>query len=229
MFFLAPVVAVVWFANPAHAGVLYDRIQNAKTVVWGGIDYTRARFFVPETFDNPEEVTYFDVMAGSGVDDSVRRYAKPQDAWNDLTKEWNTMLSNVTVKKLQKAISRDVVIDLPTEAGQTGTKRAPYWESQYEARNNATDFDPKSIDATVQRYRFKEHDGIALVFIVERASRLDEQACVWPTWIDLKTKDVVTTRRECEEPGGLGFRNYWLAPIIDASKEILKGLGNREI
>lgn len=222
-------LSLALLASDAQAGMLYDKLQNATTVVWGGVDYTRARFFVPETFDNPEEITYFDVMAGAGVDDSVRRYAKPQDAWNDLTKEWNTMLTNVTVKKLEKAIMRDVVIDLPTDAGQTGSKRAPYWESQYEAKNNPPDLDQKGVADMAKRYRFKERDGMALVFIMERGSRLDEEGCLWPTWIELKKKEVISTSRVCEKPGGVGFRNYWLGPIVESSKDILKGLKNKEL
>jgi hypothetical protein len=211
----------------ALAGAIYDQSQTAPAIVWAGVDYSKARFFVPETFDNAEVITFFN--PGGGLRDAVRRYGKPADAWNDLIKEWNAMLQYDLVEDMEKAILRDLVVDLPNEAGQTTGKKEPYFESQYESKNNPMTLDMTAIGDMVKKYKLKSKEGLALVFIYERASYVDEQACLWPTWFDTKTKVVIQTARTCEKPGGQGFRNYWYTPMLNIGKDILKALKKHEI
>ena len=211
----------------ASAGQIYDQTQSAASLIWAGVDYSRARFFVPETFDNPEEITFFN--PGGGLRDAVRRYGKPADAWNDLVKEWNIMAQNDLMNRYEEVMERDFTADLPTEAGQTSGKKEPYFESQYEAKNYPMDMTSQTISDMVKKYRLKTKDGLGLVFIYERASMLDKQGCVWPTWFDAKTKTVTKTERMCIKPGGLGFRNYWLRPVADIADEMVKALKKKEL
>lgn len=209
------------------AGPIYDQTQSAPAIIWAGVDYSKARFFVPETFNNPEEITFFN--PGGGLRDAVRRYEKPDDAWGDLVKEWNTMLQNDLVEDMEKVIMRDLVIDLPNEAGQTTGKKEPFFESQYEAKNNPMNLDMTAIGDMVKKYKLKSKEGLGLVFIYERGSQVDELACMWPTWFDAKTKQVIQTARTCEKPGGQGFRNFWYTPMLDIGKDIIKTLKKHEI
>ena len=209
------------------AGTISDQLQAAPAVIWAGVDYSRARFFVPETFDHPEDMTFFN--PGGGLRDAVRHYAKPKDAWDDLVKEWNQMMEHDMVAEMESVLQRDVTVDMPTEAGQTGTKREPYFESQYESKNSPMDLDPTAISDMVKRYRLKTRTGVGLVFIYERASYLDKQGCVWPTWFEASKKTVISTSRVCEKVGGQGFRNYWYKPMLQVGQDILKALKKQEI
>lgn len=209
------------------AGPIYDQVQAADTVVWGGVDYSRARFFVPETFNNAEETTFFNPRGGLG--DAVRHYGKANDAWTDLVKEWNQMMQADMVPELEKIIQRTVTVDLPTEAGQTGAKKEPYFESQYDSKSNPMDLDETVIRDMVKRYRLKTRSGVTLVFIYERASFLDKQGCVWPTWIEASNKAVLQTARVCERASGQDFRSFWYQPMITAGKDLLRALKKREI
>lgn len=212
--------------SPASAGQLKSKFESAKAVVWAGIDYSAARFFVPERFDDPEERVFFE--PGGGLGDDVRRYGKPDDAWKDLSKEWNVMLQNLLKEDLEKAIQRDVVVDMPTEAGQT-QKKPPYWESQYEAKNVPRDLTEQKVRDMVKKYRMKTKEGVALVFIVERMSKLDKEGCVWPTVFELPKKEVVWTQQVCEKPSGSSFRNYWLRPIFSVGEDLIKQVGKDQI
>lgn len=210
-------------SGPAHAGTVQRAIDAAPAVVWAGVDYSHARFFVPETFDDAEVKHAFD--PGGGLDDAVRRYSRPKDAWDELTGEWNTMLQNLVVDDLEKGLKRDVTVDLPAPAGQT-RRSAPYWESQYDGKNAPRALDEEKVAATVKGYRLKTRKGIGLAFIVEKMDKLGKEGCVWTTWFDLSDKSVVRTDRECEAPGGVGFRNYWLRPVLDVAKELTKKAKN---
>jgi hypothetical protein len=211
----------------ASAGQIYDQTQSAAALIWAGVDYSRARFFVPETFDNPEEITFFN--PGGGLRDAVRRYEKPQDTWNDLVKEWNMMAQHDLMEEFEKVVERDFTSDLPTEAGQTQGKKEPYFESQYEAKNYPMDMTSQTVADMVKKYRLKTKDGLGLVFIYERGSTLDKQGCLWPTWFDGKTKAVIKTERICEKPSGLGFRNLWLGPVLSVGEDMIKALKKKEL
>lgn len=219
-------LATLLLCSVALAGGMKDRLEAAPAVVWAGIDYSAARLFVPETFDDPEVQTFY--SPGGGLGDMLKRYDDPQDAWNDLVRDWNTMLQNDSVEKLEWAIQRDLVVDLPAPEGQT-KKSAPYFESQYEAKNNPPSLDQTAIAAMVKKYRLKTKDGMGLVFIYERADAIEKEACLWPTWFDVKKKEVVQTERVCEKPGGGGFRNYWYKPVSTTTKDIVKALEKDEL
>lgn len=220
----------MWFllaVSSVQAGTISDQVEAAPAVVWAGIDYSRARFFIPETFADPEELVYF--APGGGLGDRVERYEKPQKAWDDLVVEWNAMLQTLVVEDLEAAIKRDVTLDLPAPAGQTQKRTSAWWLSQYEARKSPSDLDRAGIDALVKRYRLKTRAGIGLVFILERSATEEKEACLWPTWFDVQKKTVIQSERVCEKPGGTAFRNYWLGPIEKVARDIVKGLKKGEI
>lgn len=214
-------------ATLAFAGPIYDRTQTAPNVVWVGADFTATHLFVPETFDDPSDPVLFN--PGGGLRDAVRRYEKPDDAWKDLVVEWNQMLQHDLEDSLEMTIQRDLVIDLAGPAGPTQTRKPPFFESQYEARNVPQDLDPDVIAGMVKKYRLKSRDGLGLVFIYERGSALDKEACVWPTWFDVQKKTIISTQRVCEKPGGQTFRNYWYTPMLKIGQDVVKGLKKGEI
>ncbi|MFZ5478655.1 MAG: hypothetical protein ACOZNI_17925 [Myxococcota bacterium] len=214
------------FVGPAHGGQVSGLIQSAPAFIWAGIDLTRARFFVPETFDKPDEIVAFD--PGGGLRDEVHRYKDPAEAWTDLSEDWNTMLLNILEEDFEKVLQRDLVVDMPGPAGQT-QKKPPYFLSQYEAKNNPPDLDATQVAAMVKKYRLKTKAGVALVFIYERGSRLDDEGCVWPTFFDAQKKTVIWSERMCQKPGGVGFRNYWLKPVVKVGEDLVKRFKKEEL
>jgi len=105
---------LVWSAS-AEAGDLKSRLESADAVVWAGVDYSRAVFMVPETFDNPEERTYY--APRGTLPEEINRYSKPDQAWKDLTEDWNTIAQEALHEKLESALQREIEPDLPDAAG----------------------------------------------------------------------------------------------------------------
>jgi hypothetical protein len=214
-------------ASLVWAGPIATQLETAPAIVWAGVDYSQARFFVPEEFDDPKEQIFFN--PGGGLRDAVRYYSKPKDAWDELVKEWNVMLQHDALEDMEKAILRDVTPDMPGEAGQTSGKKEPFFESQYEAKNNPPTLDQTGVQALVKKYRLKTKAGVGFVIVYERGSQVDKEACVWPTWFDLGTKQVISTERVCGKPGGSGFRSYWYKPMLDATNDIVKALKKKDL
>jgi len=218
-------LAALLFSASAAAGGLKSDLEKADAVVWAGIDYSRAVFMVPETFDDPEERTYF--APKLSLPEEIHRYSKPEEAWKDLTEDWNTIAENALRAKLEMALQRDVEIDMPDPAGQT-KKSAPYFLSQYDYKTAKTELTREDIQAMVKKYRLQTKKGVAFVFIVESGSKIEKKECVWPTFFDVAKKDIVWTERICEKPGGPSFRDVWIKPVLTTGNDLIKIIEQEE-
>ena len=47
---------------------------------------------------------------------------------------------------------------------------------------------------------------------------------MWPTFFDIKKKEVLETEQMSEKPGGGEFRNRWLRPVTSVAQNVLKDL-----
>ena len=198
---------------PAFAG-MYSQLASVTNpaVVWAGIDYSVAEIYVPD------EKFYFE--PGGGLRDQVRRFKDPSEAFESLTTDWNIMLQYTMFKEFEQVLQRN----LANPAGQTAHKGDVFFLSNYEAKNHPTTFNRDTVVGLVKKYRLKEKEGIGLSFIVERFSADDKSACIWPTWFDIKKKEVLETEQMCEKPGGGEFRNRWMKPITSVAQDMVKAL-----
>lgn len=217
---------LAFLVGSADAGALKSRLESAPQVVWAGVDYSPAQFFVPETFDDPSERAYFSPQGSLG--ETIKRYDRQDQAWKDLTRDWNTLAQDLLLEKIEKVIEREIVTDLPDPAGQT-RKSGPYFLSQYDYKVTPPQFTRDDVAGLVKKYRLRSRDGVGYAVIVERASSIEKQGCVWPTFFDVKSRDVIHTDRVCVKPGGNAFRAYWLKPVTSATKDIIKGLKKDEL
>jgi hypothetical protein len=211
----------------AVAGPVADRISAAPEVVWLGLDYSRVRIFTPETFADPEERVFWD--PGGGLGDVVTHFKKPKEAWDELIVDWNTMAVNTVIDGLEKAIQKEITVDLATPSGQTSRKGDTFFESVYDAKNVQPELTPEIVQDMVKKYRVKERKGVGFVMVMDRLSFPEKQACVWPVFYDLADKTVISSQRVCKKPGGRGYRNYWFNIVSSVAKDLEKGLKNREI
>lgn len=81
---------------------------------------------------------------------------------------------------------------------------------------------PDHIAAIISDYDFKGKTGIGLMFNVESFSKLNEEAAIWVTFVNMGTKDIYFTERLTQKPGGFGMRNYWGGAIYGMMKNIQK-------
>ncbi len=223
MWFLSlPFVALLLVAPDANAGGLTQQLQAAPDMVWLGLDYSRVRIFTPEIYDDPEARVFWD--PGGGLGDVVTRFKKPKDAWDQLTADWNAMAVNAHVENIEKALQREILVDLPTPAGQTQRKGDVFFESIYDADDTPVELNQTVIQEMVKKYKVKTKKGVAMVFIMDRFSQPDKEVCAWPTFIELDKKTVISTERVCEKPSGSGYRNYWFSIVPAYIKDMTKAI-----
>jgi hypothetical protein len=216
------VLALTASSSQASAGQLTSQLQSAPEMVWLGLDFSRVRIFTPETFDDPEERVFWD--PGGGLGDVVTRFKKPKDAWDLLIADWNAMAVNSHVEDIEKALQREILVDLPTPAGQTQRKGDAFFESIYDAKNTPVELNQTVITDMVKKYKVKTKKGIGLVFVMDRFSGPDKEVCAWPTFIQLEKKTVISTERVCKKPSGSGYRNYWFSIVPSYIKDMTKAI-----
>ena len=221
---LLALAALLSFSLPAAASSdVDDRLEAAAEVVWVGIDYSAVRIFDAEQFEDPEARVYWGPMAD--LPDVVGRFRNPKEVFATLTRDWNQMAVNALMEPLEKAIDRDITVDLSSENGPSSiSSRKVFFESQYEAKNNPPTMTEQDVAGLVKRYKVKARDGVGLVLIADRFSEPDKEACFWTTWFDLKKKEVIQTERTCEKPGSADFRAQWYAPAAKILKTVTKEL-----
>ncbi len=212
-------LASIW-GSVALAGPVSDRIQADHRMIWAGIDYRSVEMFVPETFADPQELIHWD--PGGGLFDFTGHFAKPKDAWMALCKDWNTMIQHDVLKRMEKDLKSPVIVDVPATCATA--KRDPWFYPDYEAERHPVTMDATHVGKMVKDYRFKSTTGVAFVVIAERFSRTESRACVWPTLLDVASREVMSTRQICEAPAGIGFRNYWYNPVVSVVKSVVREL-----
>lgn len=223
MWFLSSFVLALVAATPAaSAGGLTSQLESAPEMVWLGLDYSRVRIFTPETFEDPEERVFWD--PGGGLGDVVVRFKKPKEAWDQLTADWNAMAVNAHVEDIEKALQREILVDLPTPSGQTQRKGDVFFESIYDAKNTPVELNQTVIQDMVKKYRVKTKKGIGFVFVMDRFSQPDKEVCAWPTFFQLDKKTIISTERVCKKPSGSGYRNYWFSIVPSYIKDMTKAI-----
>jgi hypothetical protein len=207
-------------------GGIEPQLVAAQELVWLGLDFSRVRIFTPEQFTDPDERVFWD--PGGGLGDTVTRFKNPEAAFDQLVSDWNSMAVHDHVEDLEKALEREILVDLPSASGQTNHKGDRYFESVYDAKDTMVELNQAVIQDMVKKYRVKSRKGVGFVFIMDRFSHPDKEACVWPTFFDLSNKVVFHTERICKKPGGSGYRNYWFNVIPSIVKDMVKDIKRDE-
>jgi hypothetical protein len=76
----------------------------------------------------------------------------------------------------------------------------------------------QDIAATVRAYDIRYKEGLGLVFLMDRLVKAQQTACLYVVFFDIRSRKVLYSQRRCEKAGGIGFRNYWFAPVKHAVK-----------
>lgn len=195
-------LGICLFAFNVQAQMSIDDLYNySKTVTWLGIDFSQNKFIGPAT-------GWGEISTKSSVEMRDKYYP-----------EWNAMILNEPkMFKIAEAIGRtqvDYFTKVTDEANEKTNKREVFSESIAEYQLLTED----DVRKMVKQYNYHGKEGIGLLFIAEGMSKGREEASYWVTFVDMKTKKVILTKRIQGKAGGIGFRNYWAGSIKSAIKE----------
>ena len=178
-----------------------DVFNKDVPVIWMGLDFTGVIFIGDrDKFGSTSDLRYL------------------METWNDLMdreKDKYNVAKATRRKKVEFAL--DVTKDFNTGIDPVGLfseKSADYFH-----------LNPPDVEEIIRNYDFKNYSsGIGLMFVVESFNKLNEQASIYVTFINLSDRSVLFTERLTGNPGGMGLRNYWAGAI----RNVMEKMGGKE-
>lgn len=184
-------------------------VFNPKTpITWLGVDFSEVRFIGPAT-------GWGEVSTKS-----------PTEMRDKYFPEWNSLIINEFEKfKIEDAVARlelDKNIDAVSKANEKTNKKELFSEniSDYQS------LDEETIKSMLKKYDFSGKDGLGFLLVAEGMSKGREEASYWATFVDMRTKKVLFTKRITGKAVGFGFRNYWAGSMKNVFKTMKKEFKN---
>lgn len=179
-----------------------EDVFNADVpVTWLGLDFSQLKFIGDATqWQDAGEIT------------NSQMRDKYFPSWNNL------FVTEKDRYKVADAIRRTEVkyaIDVTEKANNS--LKGNFFESD---ANKFQLLDEQKVASLVKKYDFKGNSGVGMMFFVEGMSKGRETASMWVTFVDMKSKTVLLTKRVETKSGGFGFRNYWAKPFLLALKTV---------
>jgi hypothetical protein len=185
-----------------------DIFKASNTITWLGIDYSEVKFIGPATGWGDE-----------GTKSPTEMRDKYFPAWNEL------IVNEPKNFKIADAVSRLEVtyaISVTANANAKMNKKEIFSE-------NIGDFQlltEADVQSMVKKYDFEGKEGIGFLMIAEGMSKGREEASYWVTFVDMKNKKVLLTKRMLGKAVGFGFRNYWAGSAKNVFKAMKKEFKN---
>lgn len=175
---------------------------NTNSIVWYGLNFSQAKM-----------VGQFDQAVGAGAASASEIKNKWISAWNGL------IISEPQNFKLAEAFNKDEVYNdlAPTDKQNQTIKNDDLMSS-----NDYSFADPKkTVNSIISKLSGGDKtEGIGVTFIVESFNKITNQATVYVTVFDIKTKTVLITEKVTGKPAGIGLRNFWGGAIKHIIKQI---------
>lgn len=175
---------------------------KTNSIVWYGLNFSEAKM-----------VGQFDQAVGAGAASASELKNKWMSAWNGL------IISEPQNFKIAEAFNKDEVYNdlAPTEKQNLAIKN-----DELMAINDYSFADPKKTvsDIISKLSSGDKKEGIGVTFIVESFNKITNEANVYVTVFDIKTKTVLITEKVTGKPAGIGLRNFWGGAIKHIIKQI---------
>ena len=79
---------------------------------------------------------------------------------------------------------------------------------------------PENISTIVKSYNYHGAKGIGLMFNIESFNKLNSEALIWVTFVNMNTGEVMITERMFAPPKGFGLRNYWAGAVYAVMDQV---------
>jgi len=175
------------------AGVVAAYAQEAKTLVWCGLDYSRVKL--------------------SG-DTGVTASRLPE-----MTESWNALFINEQLTKLEKMAG---VVRTDTAAAQAASQKVSDKAFRPEETGSITDKDLAAI-VKGYKLQTKEGLGLVLVVDTLTKVDKAGTSCLYVVFFDVASRRVISAERQCEKAAGVGPRNFWFGAVKKVVKDLPSG------
>lgn len=177
-------------------------VFSSKTIVWYGLNFSEAKM-----------VGQFDQAMGAGP-------ASGSDIKNKWIPQWNSLIMTEQKNfKIKEAFQKDEVFyDItPTEKQNQNINSDDLMSFNTYTFKDAQ----KTAKEIVSKLKGGEKtEGIGVTFIVESFNKSMDEAVVYVTVFDIKTKNILILERMVGKPMGIGLRNFWAGAMKHVIKQI---------
>jgi hypothetical protein len=195
---IAIIVVMTLSCDMLHAQDMQDIFDRKTRVTWLGLDFTGAR-----------------LIGDRQRLGSVSDVQHLLEAWNDLMVDEE--------EKYDVALAIDKIkAENAVEITRERNARLDVSEMFSNELKDHFHLRPDDIVAIVADYDFKGKTGLGVMFNIESFSKLNDEAALWVTFINMGTKEVFFSERVTGEPGGAGLRNYWGNGVYNIMKSMRK-------
>ena len=170
------------FTNAQSRSDIFDRDVS---ITWLGLDFTEAKFLGDR-----------------------ERYGSSSDV-KFLIKSWNDLIDKERKKYDPARATRKKKADYQIDIARNHNEDLDVSEMLSNDKNDYLHLKEEDITSIVNTYDFKGLSGVGMIFVVEGFNKLQSEASIWVTFINLGTKEVLLTERIQAPPSGTSLRNYW--------------------
>ncbi len=185
--------AFVFCTLPVVMAQMNSKVVNSSTLVWAGLDFSRAKMIGSEGFTDPDAIApgFF-------------------DKWNQL------VIQEAKKYDIAKAYDKvEIIHDLSVVNEQNKAV-----DANELVINEPYQFNPGDVENIVKNYnRLKNDSGVGLLYIVEYFSKLDSRGSIYIVFFDLATQEILHQKQYITKPGGFGLRNYWANTVYETIKD----------
>jgi hypothetical protein len=175
-----------------------DVFRPEVKITWLGFDFSQAKFI-----GDREKL---------GSESDMRHLL---EAWNEL------VLTEKDKYDVPAMIGRDVV-ETATDVTKDHNEELDVLAMYSNAEKDYLHLSREQVGSIVSKYNYKKNTGIGLMFNIESFSKLNGEASMWVTFIDMKSRQILFTERMTAAPKGFGVRNYWAGAIYAVMEKIKK-------
>jgi hypothetical protein len=172
-------------------------IFTTNSIVWYGLNFSEGKM-----------IGQFDQGMGAGAATPEALKVRWMTSWNEL------VLKEPQNFKLKEAFHKDEIFyDIaPTEEQNKAIK-----SEDLMSYNSFSFKDPQAAvkNAVSNLKGGDKKDGIGVMFVVESFNKSTNEATVYVTIFDIKTKAVLISEKMIGKPAGIGLRNFWAKAIKD--------------
>lgn len=174
----------------------HPRIPDASSIVWFGLDFSKAKLIGSEGFSDPVDI---------------------KDRFFD---KWNRLMIDEADKYNFRETFRKESLEYDLSVVEERNKMP---EADELVINKAYALGQDEVEAMIRTYNPSEiTDGLGLVFVIESFNKTDQEAYMWVTFFDIASREVILIDRYMGEPGGFGLRNYWAGSIYEVIQQLEK-------
>ena len=177
-------------------------VFNSKNIVWYGLNFSEARM-----------IGQFDQAMGAGP-------ATSSDLKNKWIPGWNALVQTEQKNyKIKEAFQKD---DVFYDVTPTDKQNYDINNNELMSFNSYVFKDAqKTATAIVSKLNGSQKtEGIGVTFIVESFNKSSDEAVIYVTVFDIKTKNILRLERMVGKPMGIGLRNFWAGAVKHIIKQI---------